>query len=304
MDEDRTKLLNYCMSYVEDMYLKVIRIDFKDGSFEVCKLKDGVQIPNVKTITEWVEYEVSQGIIHPDDVNKFKSFADMENMRKWIAGTDKKIYCSYRRKNIKGDFIHISMCVIRDRENYSENHEYGILYVKDINSIYETEYECIIEDLGTTDNFTKLFNRLAYQRDINKYKGGNVGVIFADINGLKYINDTTKSHKAGDKLILDFANLLKSAFPDYKAYHISGDEFIVIAFDVSLRNFLQRVLGWHRWLWEQDNPPIASVGYSLDSNVINIDDLVADAENAMYVDKQIFYSRYPQYKRSDVIKIP
>ena len=297
MDVERTNLLNYCMGYVEERYLKVIRVNFTDGSFEICKAEEGEVAPPIETIGEWLEGFSRSSKIHPDDVAKFKNFADVENLKQRIAETDRGVYCSYRRVGSEGNFIHISMCVIRDKEYYNEDHEYGIIFVKDINSIYETEYECILEDLGTKDDFTKLLNRLAYQRDINKYKGGSVGVIFADINGLKYINDTTKSHKAGDKLILDFANLLKSAFPDYKAYHISGDEFIIIAFDVSLRNFLQRVLGWHRWLWEQDNPPIASVGYSLDSNVINIDELVVDAENAMYVDKQIFYSRYPQYKR-------
>ena len=33
-------LLSHCMSYVEDVYIKVIRIDFKDGTFEVCKVAD------------------------------------------------------------------------------------------------------------------------------------------------------------------------------------------------------------------------------------------------------------------------
>lgn len=297
MDVERTNLLNYCMQYVEERYLKVIRIDFKTGKFEICKMEDGVETPGVETIYEWLDDFIKNAVIHPDDINKFKCFAKVEDLRKWIASTDRAIYCSYRRKTFAGDYVHVSLCVIRDKEYYNEEHEYGILYVKDINSIYETEYECVLEDLGTTDSFTKLLNRLAYQRDINKYKGGNVGVIFADINGLKYINDTTKSHKAGDKLILDFANLLKSAFPDYRAYHISGDEFIVVAFDVNLRNFLQRALAWHRWLWEQDTPPMASVGYSLDANTLDVEELVAESEKAMYVDKQIFYNRYPEYKR-------
>lgn len=293
---NNANLLSHCMSYVEDVYLKVLRINFTDATFEICKLADGVEPPEYSNIDEWINHFANSDNLHPDDVEKFKAFADGQNIRKWIAETDKGIYCSYRRKAPDGKYIHTSLCVIRDKENYSKKHEYGILYVKDINSIYETEYEFILEDLGTTDSFTKLLNRFAFQRDISRYKGGNVGVIFADLNGLKYLNDT-QGHAAGDKLILDFACLLKSAFPDFKVYHISGDEFVVIAYDTNLRSFLQRTLAWHRWVWEQGDHPMASVGYSLDANVTDIAEIVADAEKAMYTDKQIFYGRYPKYKR-------
>lgn len=289
-------LLTHCMSYVENVYLKVLRIDFTDDSFEICKLANGVEEPDVKTMHEWVDCFSKSDQIHPDDVEKFRAFADGPALRKWISETERGVYCSYRRKTDDGKYIHTSMCVIRDNEYYSKEHEYGILYVKDINSIYETEYECILEDLGTTDSFTKLLNRYAYQRDVAKYKGGNVGAVFADLNGLKYINDT-QGHEAGDRLILDFANLLKSAFPDYKVYHISGDEFIVVDYDANLRIFLQRVLAWHRWVWGNGDHPAASVGYSLDANVTDVNGLVAEAEKAMYTDKEIFYERYPKYKR-------
>lgn len=293
---NNANLLSHCMSYVEDVYLKVLRINFTDATFEICKLADGVEPPEYSNIDEWINHFANSDNLHPDDVEKFKAFADGQNIRKWIAEMDKGIYCSYRRKAPDGKYIHTSLCVIRDKANYNKKHEYGILYVKDINSIYETEYEFVLEDLGTTDSFTKLLNRFAFQRDVSRYKGGNIGVIFADLNGLKYLNDT-QGHAAGDKLILDFACLLKSAFPDFKVYHISGDEFVVIAYDTNLRSFLQRTLAWHRWVWEQGDHPMASVGYSLDANVTDIAEIVADAEKAMYVDKQIFYGRYPKYKR-------
>lgn len=283
-------MLGYCMEYVEAAYLKVIHINFNDDSFEI--YKSDIEAPKVSTFTEWVATFIAENMVYKEDVEKFKDFVSVDKWKDWIAKTDKGCYCSYRRKNGNGDYIHVSICVIRDKKRAG----YGILFVKDINSIYETEYECILDNLGVTDNFTQLLNRYAYQKDIAKFKGGNVGVMFADLNGLKYVNDT-KGHVAGDRLILEFSNLLKRAFADYKIYHISGDEFIVIAFDTSLRSFLQRVLGWHRWVWENGEYPIASVGYSLDADVTNIAELVKEAENAMYVDKDIFYSRYPKYKR-------
>lgn len=284
------------LTYIAEKYLKIVRINLSDGSFDVCLKWKDLPVPNVTSFMDWLDDFIKHDMVHPDDLTKFKEFVNLEKWREWIAGNEAGVYCSYRRKDLNGNYIHVAACIIRDKERYDEQHEYGILFVKDIDSMYRTEYECILEDIGTKDGFTNLLNRFAYQRDISRYKGGNVGVLFADLNGLKHVNDK-QGHAAGDKLILDFANLLKRAFSDYKIYHISGDEFVVIGYDVSLRSFLQRVLGWHRWIWEQGKYPMAAVGYSLDAGVTDIADLVTEAENAMYVDKDIFRSRYPEYKR-------
>lgn len=284
------------LDYIADKYLKIISVNLTDGSFDVCLKWKDLPVPDVTEFMAWVDDFIKRDMVHPDDLEKFKEFVNMDNWRKWISANEAGAYCSYRRKDLNGNYIHVAACVIRDKERYDAQHEYCLLFVKDINSIYEAEYACILENIGTTDSFTKLLNRFAYQRDIERYKGGNVGVLFADINGLKYVNDN-KGHAAGDKLILDFANLLKRAFSDYKIYHISGDEFVVIGYDVSLRSFLQRVLGWHRWIWEQGPYPMAAVGYSLDADTKDINGLVTEAEAAMYVDKDIFYLRYPEYKR-------
>lgn len=284
------------LGYIVEKYLKIIKINLTTGEFKVCIKWEDIAVPDVNTLNEWVDDFIKQGMVHPEDVDKFKNFINLDNWRKWVSSTDKGLYCSYRRKNLEGEHIHVSICIIRDKEQYSHQNECAIIFVKDIDSIYKTEYECILEDIGTKDSFTNLLNRFAYQRDVEKYKVGSVGVLFADLNGLKFVNDTY-GHAAGDKLILQFANLLKRAFSDYKIYHISGDEFVVIAYDTNVRSFLQRVLGWHRWLWEQGEYPMAAIGYTLDVNSEDIAGLVTEAENAMYVDKDIFYSRYPQYKR-------
>lgn len=284
------------LTYIAEKYLKIIRINLSDGSFDVCQKWKDLPVPNVTMFMDWVEDFIKQGMVHPDDLDKFKGFVNQDKWREWIAGNETGAYCSYRRKDLNGNYIYVAACIIRDKERYDKQHECGILFIKDVDSIYRTEYECILEDIGTKDGFTNLLNRFAYQRDIARYKGGNVGVLFADLNGLKHINDK-QGHAAGDKLILDFANLLKRAFSDYKIYHISGDEFVVIGYDVSLRSFLQRVLGWHRWIWEQGEYPMAAVGYSLDADTKDINGLVTEAEAAMYVDKDIFYLRYPGYKR-------
>lgn len=89
----------------------------------------------------------------------------------------------------------------------------------------------IYEQGAMRDALTGLYNKQAFERDSTTNHFGFVGILFADINGLKYTNDHF-GHSAGDKLIKDFAAKLKETFisPIYTCYHISGDEFIVAGF--------------------------------------------------------------------------
>ena len=59
---------------------------------------------------------------------------------------------------------------------------------------------------------TGLLNRRAYDNACKMLIGNRqVGVIFCDVNSLKYTNDIF-GHEAGDKLIKSFASILKNSF--------------------------------------------------------------------------------------------
>lgn len=66
----------------------------------------------------------------------------------------------------------------------------------------------IYEQGAMRDALTGLYNKQAFERDSTTNHFGFVGILFADINGLKYTNDHF-GHSAGDKLIKDFAAKLK-----------------------------------------------------------------------------------------------
>ena len=54
--------------------------------------------------------------------------------------------------------------------------------------------------------------------------------VFADVNGLKYINDNL-GHAAGDELIKGAASCLDNAFSKYgTVYRMGGDEFSAILY--------------------------------------------------------------------------
>lgn len=81
-----------------------------------------------------------------------------------------------------------------------------------------------------TDFRTKLFNRNKYEEMCKEYypKQERVAVIFWDLNNLKLTNDTY-GHAEGDALIDKLASVLYEYTDDRcKAYHIGGDEFLLI----------------------------------------------------------------------------
>ena len=102
------------------------------------------------------------------------------------------------------------------------------------NIIRLRECDSIISELEI-DALTGFKNRKAYYEDIEAIEKDPckcvcpVGVVFADINGLKNINDRV-GHEAGDKLIADIAKAITDVFADANKYRLGGDEFVVLSF--------------------------------------------------------------------------
>ena len=112
-------------------------------------------------------------------------------------------------------------------ENDSETGKIGVIIdvSKEIEEKQKLAYE--VEH----DFLTGIYNRNAFRNKVTSIiesRPDKVGVmIFADLDNLKYVNDTF-GHECGDKLIRETANML-SSFNKYDAVvsRISGDEFAV-----------------------------------------------------------------------------
>lgn len=296
MDAHKNELLLSAMQFVKARYIKMFYINFTDGSFEAIVIPEEERevTEKCKNISELIDAALLNDRIFNDDLDVFKDAVNIVKARHWVSESDEPYYCSYRSLGGNGEYKYVYLGIVRDSNNYSIGNERAFVFVKDINSLYQKEYDRFMIKVGLTDSFTGLLNKTCYEKDIQELQGGNIGVVFCDINGLKRCNDT-KGHAAGDELILRFAEMIKTAFPDYKSYRRSGDEFIIIAYDKDLRDFTQRVLAWKCWLAK--DTPIASVGFSVGFNTKSVKELTAKAELAMYADKEMFYEMYPEYKR-------
>ena len=93
--------------------------------------------------------------------------------------------------------------------------------------------------LSHVDELTGLHNRRGFidlaraelDRAVRDQRG--MLVIFADLDGLKQINDR-HGHQAGDRVLSEFATLLRAAFRERDLVaRLSGDEFVVLVTDAA-----------------------------------------------------------------------
>lgn len=154
----------------------------------------------------------------------------------------------------------------------------------------------LLYEMSYTDALTGTRNRNAYNIFAAKCKKNiiyKVGIIFADINGLKQINDVL-GHQQGDAHIIKFANMLNQYFDEESVFRISGDEFVCVCYPIERLEFKNKMDALIHEIEENDN--LASIGYTWIETVDNIKPVVDQAEQIMYVEKQKYYEMMKNLK--------
>ncbi len=83
---------------------------------------------------------------------------------------------------------------------------------------------------GLTDTFNRGYLEVAIDRTIKDVRrnGGEVSILFVDVDGMKDVNDTY-GHQTGDRLLVDLARLLRDSCRESDVVaRYGGDEFVVL----------------------------------------------------------------------------
>lgn len=158
-----------------------------------------------------------------------------------------------------------------------------------------------LEVKSTVDALTQVNNRNAMNERMDGFASGEeklpavMGVVFADLNGLKTVNDQ-EGHIAGDKLLTRAAALLKIAFGDYEIYRAGGDEFVVFCPEIT-KEKLEQLVSQLRGLCDNTADVSFSVGTVLCSGDYNLYQALQTADQRMYADKEEYYRRHPEKDR-------
>ena len=147
-------------------------------------------------------------------------------------------------------------------------------------------------------NRTLLSDRLAHALSRAARNGGQVGILFCDLDGLRAVNNSF-GHTAGDRLLITIAKRLRAVCRSSDTVaRVSGDEFVVILEDAENRTQVedaaQRIidaLGEPVTLNETVAKTGASIGLLLSPGVQRpgvrtVEKLIGDADAAMYAAKE------------------
>ena len=155
--------------------------------------------------------------------------------------------------------------------------------------------------VSTMDMLTGVYNRNEMNDRVTQLsldanpKRKNIGVIFADLNGLKKMNDSC-GHSAGDLLLQNAAKILKEVFPNDEIFRAGGDEFMVL-----MRNTTEEVLAKKEKEIKRRAEAIPNVhfatGICFDNECNNIHQAMKIADGRMYQDKKHFYELHPELRR-------
>ena len=157
-----------------------------------------------------------------------------------------------------------------------------------------------LEQLSNMDLLTGVMNRNSMNNRVSQFINGEVphkslAVIFADLNGLKPVNDN-QGHDAGDNLLKEASFILRDNFTTGEVYRAGGDEFLVIVLDQPKEVIEAQVQKLHEESMIPNHVSFA-LGFYYDDKGCDIRKAMHEADVRMYEDKKQFYARFPANRR-------
>lgn len=155
--------------------------------------------------------------------------------------------------------------------------------------------------LSSKDILTGVMNRNEMNNYVDKLclegKGADVsiGVIFADINGLKRVNDQCGHHE-GDTLLKNAAKVLEEVFDASEIFRAGGDEFTIIITGITEEELNKRVEAI-REVSKKYEYVCFAIGQCFENSRLNVRQALRIADERMYEDKRKFYEMHPELKR-------
>lgn len=156
------------------------------------------------------------------------------------------------------------------------------------------------------DDLTGLPNRALFMRCLRsaieenqRFPGAEFAVLFLDLDRFKVINDSL-GHAIGDQLLVNIAHRLRNCLrPSDRIARLGGDEFAILLLNITtlddaieIANRLEAALKLPFNVGGQEIFTSSSVGIALGASYQRPEDLLRDADTAMYRAKALGKARY------------
>lgn len=157
-----------------------------------------------------------------------------------------------------------------------------------------------LRELSTMDLLTGIMNRNEMNNRIDELREGKVrmdrpGIVFADLNGLKRVNDRY-GHEEGDRMLKNGAAILRQVFAGDEIYRAGGDEFMILTRGMKEEELKKRCEEVKRLAAGYPHVSFA-VGWYVIQDSEKIRDALKKADELMYLDKEKYYQSNPKQRR-------
>ena len=233
-----------------------------------------------------------QSITHDDDLE-----VELANLYRLLQGGALNCQMEKRYLHKEGNVVWAlnSVSLLRDNQ---DNPMHFIFQIQDITE--RKRAEAALQSVSLVDELTGLYNRRGFLAVAEQYiatvqRGGKgLIVLYADLDGLKQINDTL-GHMEGDRALMKTAEILRDTFraADIIA-RLGGDEFTVLATVAQDENSDVLVSRLQEKLSKYNALGMCSYNLSISVGVAHFDaqetrsieELLVRADKAMYEDKR------------------
>ena len=158
-----------------------------------------------------------------------------------------------------------------------------------------------LQVLSTRDMLTGLLNRNEMNNRISSLESGKlnsgkaIGIVFADLNGLKRINDRD-GHDAGDELLRNAARALRDVFDDDEVFRVGGDEFLALLIDATEQDVEKKVTAL-REAAQNYEKVVFAIGGCVAKDGEDVARALLISDELMYEDKSAYYETHPKARR-------
>jgi len=191
-----------------------------------------------------------------------------------------------------------------DRELLEAFADYASLAVSDSRRVAATRHQALHDDLTTLPNRALFLDRLAHALARREQRGGEVAVLFCDVDHFKQVNDRL-GHNIGDEMLRAVAHRIVGCLRTADtAARLGGDEFAILLEDSTpeeAERVAERILATFRTgviVRGRELPVGTSIGVALSSNSADPEDLLRYSDVAMYRAKAKGRGRYEVFDAS------
>jgi len=291
--------INELLKHVGEFYYAdrayIFEIDYVNkevnNTYEWCDERSHPEIDNLQNvplsaIDRWLEAFDKFGFIQISSVGKHLDKDSLEYQILEPQGIERLIAAPL----VDDDGSYIGFIgVDNPEENFESAHLLSSISYFIVDDLEKRRMITQLERMSYEDALTGTKNRNCYFKRLRELQYDDdisLGVVYLDINGLKRTNDTY-GHSYGDEIIKLAAKHLQTVF-EKDIYRIGGDEFVVLCVNMDHDAFHEKVDALRELAASNGNCSF-SIGAKWDQGEFNAVDLVSDADELMYINKQSYY---------------